>query len=43
VCFAGSDVVLVDTAGRMQNNDNLMKALAKLIHLNNPDLVRHSY
>jgi signal recognition particle receptor subunit alpha len=35
----GADVVLVDTAGRMQNNDNLMKALAKLIHLNSPDLV----
>lgn len=60
--------MLVDTAGRMQNNENLMKvlyiqcgcfyirynicvylviyhlgnipqALAKLIHLNNPDLV----
>jgi signal recognition particle GTPase len=46
VCFeihapsAGSDVVLIDTAGRMQNNENLMKALAKLIHINTPDLVR---
>jgi signal recognition particle receptor subunit alpha len=35
----GCDVVLIDTAGRMQHNDNLMKALAKLIHLNRPDLV----
>ena len=33
-------MVLIDTAGRMQNNENLMKALAKLIHLNTPDLVR---
>ena len=35
----GADVVLIDTAGRMQDNENLMKALAKLIHLNSPDLV----
>lgn len=33
------DVVLVDTAGRMQDNEPLMKALAKLINVNNPDLV----
>ncbi len=33
-------MVLIDTAGRMQNNENLMKALAKLIHINTPDLVR---
>jgi signal recognition particle receptor subunit alpha len=33
------DVVLVDTAGRMQDNEPLMKALAKLININNPDLV----
>jgi len=33
------DVVLVDTAGRMQNNEPLMKALAQLINRNNPDLV----
>ncbi|CAA0821092.1 signal recognition particle receptor alpha subunit family protein [Striga hermonthica] len=35
----GSDVVLVDTAGRMQDNDPLMRALSKLIYVNNPDLV----
>lgn len=33
------DVVLVDTAGRMQDNEPLMKALAKLIKVNSPDLV----
>ena len=33
------DVVLVDTAGRMQDNTPLMVALAKLITVNNPDLV----
>ncbi|CAF1398767.1 unnamed protein product [Adineta steineri] len=33
------DVVLIDTAGRMQNDEPLMVALAKLIHVNNPDLV----
>jgi len=33
------DVVLVDTAGRMQDNEPLMTALDKLIHVNNPDLV----
>ncbi|XP_064471703.1 signal recognition particle receptor subunit alpha-like [Ornithodoros turicata] len=33
------DVVLVDTAGRMQDNEPLMRALAKLITVNNPDLV----
>lgn len=35
----GFDVVLVDTAGRMQDNAPLMTALAKLIAVNNPDLV----
>ncbi|KAF5749507.1 signal recognition particle receptor subunit alpha-like isoform X1 [Tripterygium wilfordii] len=35
----GSDVVLVDTAGRMQDNEPLMRALSKLICMNNPDLV----
>ncbi|KAM3262612.1 hypothetical protein ACQJBY_053003 [Aegilops geniculata] len=34
-----SDVVLVDTAGRMQDNEPLMRALSKLINLNKPDLV----
>eukprot|EP00246_Nothoceros_aenigmaticus_P004418 TRINITY_DN15950_c0_g1_i1.p1 TRINITY_DN15950_c0_g1~~TRINITY_DN15950_c0_g1_i1.p1 ORF type:complete len:681 (+),score=158.97 TRINITY_DN15950_c0_g1_i1:105-2045(+) len=33
------DVVLVDTAGRMQDNEPLMRALSKLINLNEPDLV----
>ncbi|KAG7470488.1 hypothetical protein MATL_G00114370 [Megalops atlanticus] len=35
----GFDVVLVDTAGRMQDNAPLMTALAKLIAVNQPDLV----
>ncbi|XP_076237990.1 signal recognition particle receptor alpha isoform X2 [Calliopsis andreniformis] len=33
------DIVLVDTAGRMQDNEPLMRALAKLIKVNEPDLV----
>nr|XP_039248695.1 signal recognition particle receptor subunit alpha-like [Styela clava] len=33
------DVVLVDTAGRMQDNEPLMRSLAKLIAINSPDLV----
>ncbi|CAD7087777.1 unnamed protein product [Hermetia illucens] len=36
---SGIDVVLVDTAGRMQDNEPLMRALAKLIKVNEPDLV----
>ena len=35
----GIDAVLVDTAGRMQNNVPLMKALAKLVTETQPDLV----
>jgi signal recognition particle receptor subunit alpha len=35
----GRDVVLVDTAGRMQDNEPLMRALSKLINANAPDLV----
>jgi len=35
----GNDVVLVDTAGRMQDTEPLMRALAKLVAVNNPDLV----
>jgi len=35
----GHEVVLVDTAGRMQDNEPLMRALAKLVAINNPDLV----
>lgn len=33
-----NDVVLIDTAGRMQNNVPLMKALGKLVDENKPDL-----
>jgi signal recognition particle receptor subunit alpha len=33
------DVVLIDTAGRMQNNVPLMNALSKLVVENEPDLV----
>lgn len=33
------DVVLIDTAGRMQDNEPLMRALGKLIKVNDPDLV----
>lgn len=36
---AGCDVVLVDTAGRMQDNEPLMRALSNLISFNSPDLV----
>lgn len=33
------DVVLVDTAGRMQGNDDLMRQLSKLVNTVKPDLV----
>ncbi|CAD8178512.1 unnamed protein product [Paramecium pentaurelia] len=33
------DVVLVDTAGRMQHNEPLMRALSRIVTMNNPDLV----
>jgi signal recognition particle receptor subunit alpha len=33
------DVVLIDTAGRMQGNEKLMRQLAKLVHVNSPDVV----
>lgn len=36
---ARSDVVLIDTAGRMQDNEPLMRSLSKLIRVNDPDLV----
>ncbi|VVC30250.1 Hypothetical protein CINCED_3A002470 [Cinara cedri] len=36
---ANYDVVLVDTAGRMQDNEPLMRALTKLIKVNEPDMV----
>ncbi|CAE6459736.1 unnamed protein product [Rhizoctonia solani] len=42
VAYAGQkgyDVVLVDTAGRMQDNEPLMKALAKLVSVNQPDKI----
>jgi signal recognition particle receptor subunit alpha len=35
----GADVVLVDTAGRMQNNSTLMRQLARLVGVNRPDMV----
>jgi len=35
----GNDVVLMDTAGRMQNNVPLMKALGKLVNENKPDCI----
>lgn len=35
----GFDVVLIDTAGRMQDNEPLMRALAKLVAVNNPDKI----
>ncbi|KAJ3794553.1 signal recognition particle binding protein [Lentinula aff. detonsa] len=33
------DVVLIDTAGRMQDNEPLMRASAKLVTVNNPDKI----
>ena len=33
------NVVLIDTAGRMQDNDGLMRALGKLVNRNEPDLI----
>ncbi|KAM3958749.1 signal recognition particle receptor alpha [Aphomia sociella] len=38
-CDTKIDVVLIDTAGRMQDNEPLMRALAKLIKVNEPDMV----
>ncbi|EIW70063.1 hypothetical protein TREMEDRAFT_43682 [Tremella mesenterica DSM 1558] len=35
----GFDVVLIDTAGRMQDNEPLMRALAKLVSVNDPDKI----
>lgn len=32
-------MVLIDTAGRMQGNERLMRQLAKLVHMNAPDIV----
>ena len=36
---AGYDCVLIDTAGRMQDNEPLMKSLAKLVDINQPDAI----
>lgn len=36
---SGFDVVLIDTAGRMQDNEPLMRALAKLVAVNSPDKI----
>jgi len=33
----GLDIVMIDTAGRLHSNDNLMNELKKLIKVNNPD------
>ncbi|KAJ2162615.1 hypothetical protein GGF46_000488 [Coemansia sp. RSA 552] len=33
------DVVLIDTAGRMQDNEPLMRALSKLVNVNSPDKI----
>ena len=33
------DVVLIDTAGRMQDNEPLMRALSKLVAVNDPDKI----
>ncbi|KNZ54245.1 hypothetical protein VP01_2g13 [Puccinia sorghi] len=33
------DVVLIDTAGRMQDNEPLMRALGKLVVVNQPDKI----
>ena len=35
----GINCVLIDTAGRMQDNEPLMKSLAKLVELNQPDAI----
>jgi signal recognition particle receptor subunit alpha len=35
----GYNVVLIDTAGRMQGNEGLMRQLAKLVHINKPEIV----
>jgi signal recognition particle receptor subunit alpha len=34
-----ADVVLIDTAGRMHNNEKYMLSLGNLVQLNRPDLV----
>eukprot|EP00924_Labyrinthula_sp_SR-Ha-C_P004346 augustus_masked-scaffold_3-processed-gene-21.97-mRNA-1 protein AED:0.00 eAED:0.02 QI:0/-1/0/1/-1/1/1/0/560 len=36
---SGNDVLLIDTAGRMQNNVKLMREIQKVVDVNNPDLV----
>ncbi|MBN1275472.1 signal recognition particle-docking protein FtsY [Candidatus Woesearchaeota archaeon] len=34
----GIDIVLIDSAGRLHSNDNLMNELKKLVRINKPDL-----
>ncbi|MBC8500163.1 MAG: signal recognition particle-docking protein FtsY [Nanoarchaeota archaeon] len=34
----GIDVVLIDTAGRLHSNTNLMEELKKIVRVNNPDM-----
>lgn len=36
---AGKDVCLIDTAGRLHNDDNLMEQLKKIIRVAEPDLI----
>ena len=38
-CAQGKDLVLIDTAGRMQTNTNLMDEMKKIKRVSNPDLV----
>ncbi len=33
------DVVLIDTAGRMQSNKRLIRQLAKIVRINEPNVV----
>ena len=40
---SGIDVVLVDTAGRMQDNEPLMRARSKLISVNKKHMLRIPY
>ena len=35
----GYDCVLIDTAGRMKDNESLMKSLDKLVDINQPDTI----
>ncbi len=35
----GYDILLIDTAGRMQDNEPLMRSLSTLVVKNSPDLI----